>query len=169
MGRLDAALAWRPADNPLCPACHQRKPASEFLPSLTRCRACNRQMAARMRERNPDKVQAIRKRWNERNPDKVAAQRQRRIDLEMEAGPILTPQQWNYLRWLADYRCLCCGAAGRLCADHVVPLSRGGLNHISNRQPLCRACNSRKGTQIIDYRDQRFAALVAQNKQRKAA
>lgn len=168
MGRLDAALAWRPAD-PMCPMCQQRKPIGEFLPSLTRCRECQRGLSAQRRARYPEADREYRRRWNARYPDKVAAQRQRRIGLELEAGPILTPTEWNYLQWLADYRCLCCGAAGRLHADHVVPVSRGGLNHISNRQPLCASCNSRKGTQTIDYRDQRFAALIARNKQRKAA
>ena len=28
--------------------------------------------------------------------------------------------------------------------DHIVPKSRGGLNHIDNYQPLCRWCNAIK-------------------------
>ena len=40
----------------------------------------------------------------------------------------------------------------KLSVDHIVPLSLGGSNDISNIQPLCRACNSIKWAKIIDFR-----------------
>lgn len=51
-----------------------------------------------------------------------------------------------------DNCCLCCGKRASLTADHIVPVEHGGSSDISNIQPLCRPCNSRKGTQTIDYR-----------------
>lgn len=48
--------------------------------------------------------------------------------------------------------CLRCGSDEHITLDHVVPVSRGGKNTISNLQPLCRSCNSTKGTKTIDYR-----------------
>lgn len=35
--------------------------------------------------------------------------------------------------------------------DHIVPLNKGGRNHVSNCTACCRECNSRK-SDIVDYR-----------------
>ncbi len=54
------------------------------------------------------------------------------------------------------FRCLMCGKRFRptgLTADHIVPISKGGVNFISNIQPLCGRCNSSKGTKTMDFRD----------------
>ncbi len=48
--------------------------------------------------------------------------------------------------------CLACGSDKNICIDHVIPVNRGGKNDISNYQPLCKSCNSRKGTNTTDYR-----------------
>lgn len=49
-------------------------------------------------------------------------------------------------------RCLCCGKEKNLTEDHIIPLSKNGTDYISNIQPLCRSCNARKHTRIIDFR-----------------
>lgn len=43
-----------------------------------------------------------------------------------------------------DAHCADCGAITDLTVDHRIPLARGGTNHPSNVQVLCRPCNSRK-------------------------
>lgn len=67
---------------------------------------------------------------------------------------------FNHLEWLDimkkyNYTCLKCNKKEpeiKLTIDHIVPLSKGGLHKKDNIQPLCRSCNSRKHTKIIDYR-----------------
>lgn len=63
-----------------------------------------------------------------------------------------TFQEWIMLCEQYNHRCLCCGQRKKLTRDHIMPLESGGIDDISNIQPLCGPCNSRKGTKIIDYR-----------------
>jgi len=68
-------------------------------------------------------------------------------------GNGVTKEEWESI--LLEYENQCIGPGphrGELAMDHVVPLSKGGADDISNVQPLCRTCNSRKGTKMIDYR-----------------
>lgn len=46
-----------------------------------------------------------------------------------------------------NYQCKSCGKTQQeteLTVDHIIPLSRGGANDISNLQTLCRCCNQQK-------------------------
>lgn len=66
-----------------------------------------------------------------------------------------TGAEWRTLLDVTGHRCLCCGATGvKLTKDHIRPVSRAGMNTISNLQSLCGPCNVRKGARWIDYRDE---------------
>ena len=50
--------------------------------------------------------------------------------------------------FLAGKVCAHCESTERLEVDHVIPVSRGGADDVDNYQPLCRACNLRKGSRL---------------------
>jgi 5-methylcytosine-specific restriction endonuclease McrA len=68
------------------------------------------------------------------------------------SGPHFTKEQWLELLEACGHRCLACGATESVSVDHIVPLSLGGSNAITNIQPLCATCNSLKGAAVRDYR-----------------
>lgn len=55
-----------------------------------------------------------------------------------------------------NFACLCCRKKQRrgvsLQADHIIPVSMGGNNAISNLQTLCKFCNAEKGINTLDFR-----------------
>jgi len=79
------------------------------------------------------------------------AQQRRRV-LIANAGPRCTSAEWKSLCDIVGNRCLWCGKAEPLTIDHIIPVSKGGRNHIENCQPLCRSCNSKKATKTMDFR-----------------
>lgn len=63
-------------------------------------------------------------------------------------------KQWEALKKKYNYMCLCCKQFEpliKLTEDHIVPLSFGGTNYISNIQPLCGSCNSIKHTKTLNF------------------
>lgn len=47
--------------------------------------------------------------------------------------------------------CIYCGSEDNLSLDHIIPLSKGGPDIISNQVYACRSCNSSKGDKDIFY------------------
>ena len=101
--------------------------------------------------RNAEKQEWRRKDYKV-NTAKHLAARHKRIAQARDNGGTFTADEWNTLCRKYGNHCLCCGEQGKLSIDHVVPLSKGGRNDISNLQPLCLTCNTRKNDQEIDYR-----------------
>lgn len=86
------------------------------------------------------------------NPEASKARVHKRRAAKTKAGGSYTAVQWKALCKRYNYRCLCCGKKKKLTPDHVIPIAKGGTSDISNIQPLCMPCNSRKHTKTIDFR-----------------
>ena len=169
---------WRiDAEGRECTQCTLYKLSSEFdtgkNPGGMRecCKACRKALAVSKRIANaaknerpyypsiklPPEVKRQRSsqrtcQWQRNNPEKVKAKASCRRARKKQSSGSFTASEWTELCRLYNNVCLCCGSSAKLCADHIVPLSRGGSNSISNIQPLCISCNSKKHTKTIDYR-----------------
>jgi len=104
--------------------------------------------------RNAEHRREQKREYFQRNHEAMmAAVHRRRARLAAAPGSY-TAAEWNDLCDRYGNKCLRCGCAGPLTKDHIVPLSRGGSNDISNLQPLCSTCNKSKGAKSVDYRPQ---------------
>lgn len=109
---------------------------------------------------NPRLAPAMKKCWDlegtlERRDEKwrhANREARRRFDAKMRGFVI--PGSHTMAEWRAKVeehggRCVYCGRTDvKLTRDHVIPVTKGGSNDISNIVPACQPCNSRKGNRL---------------------
>lgn len=164
----------RPDGTKLCPRCKERKHLESF-PSAGKatrdgrtaiCKSCaavaskewklRNNENARMRERwaNDIAFRERRKRQRResglrRSPEiKAAVRRRATLRKWGIAGEGHTPDQWIAICIEHGEACGYCGAELDLSRDHMVPLSRGGDDSITNIAPACLTCNSSKNAKM---------------------
>jgi len=102
---------------------------------------------------NPDKIRERVKKWRQGNQEAVSEFHRNRRARAKGADGKFTASEWRDLCNHYGNKCLRCGRGDvKLTADHIKPLVAGGSNDISNIQPLCLVCNSKKKEKHIDYR-----------------
>lgn len=116
----------------------------------------SRESARSRRALNPERAREANRRWYRSHPEQMQANNKRVKAMRRGVPGMHTLAEWRALKARYDHRCLCCGKSEPeivLTEDHVIPVSKGGSNDISNIQPLCLACNCSKGNRhVTDYR-----------------
>ena len=107
-------------------------------------------------ESNKEKYIAKASEWDRNHPEQALERcTKRRATKQGIEGNHFTRNEFQDLCKKYENKCLCCGRTDKpLTADHVIPLSWKvpRSDEISNIQPLCQSCNSKKHAKHIDYR-----------------
>lgn len=124
----------------------------------------NRELNNSHYAKHKEKLSAIRREYDReryRNDPEVKARkdrqageknRRRRALLYGAPADHHTEQEWQELCTKYNHCCLRCHLELPLSRDHVVPVTLGGSDAITNIQPLCKVCNSWKNNRTIDFR-----------------
>jgi hypothetical protein len=102
-----------------------------------------------------------------RHPENKRTRTRIRRAAKKESTGHFTDREWQMLKRSLGSRCVGCWRREAelavlgliLVPDHIVPLSKGGLNDITNIQPLCHGrnrgtrggCNQTKGGRYLDF------------------
>ena len=86
------------------------------------------------------------KQWREDNPQKWQAANRLNRHRRRALGKI-NSSEWIAKVMMLGNRCQFCAKTEpevKITIDHIIPVSKGGTNHIDNLQPLCMHCNQTK-------------------------
>lgn len=111
---------------------------------------------------NPERTKQIQKDYRERNIDEIRFKSKLAKYKRRNAEGSFTKQEWSSLVEYTLGICIGCEelvGEENLTVDHIIPISRGGTNYISNLQPLCMKCNFEKGTNIVNLLENPNVAL----------
>lgn len=93
-------------------------------------------------------------RWGKNRPDHRKTRSERLAEARSKGTH--TEEEWEAILDICERKCVRCGAVtvGNPVKDHITPIYKGGSDSIENIQPMCRNCNSAKGSETTDFRPQ---------------
>jgi HNH endonuclease len=158
-----------------CPQGHEYTEENTYLyRGMRQCKTCRKVRVRESFARHREEHLAIQARWRAANLERHRAsardwlknnREQANLNSRLKKqrrrnGGTLTKADWRLVLDVYGEACLACGKP-EVTIDHVIPVSVGGLNVISNVQPLCGFHNTSKGTRTVDYRPFPWEELVA--------
>ena len=98
------------------------------------------------RQENAEKIKAVKRLWLSLNKLRTRVYTENRRVRKLANGGSHTPEQIEELYVKQHQRCAGCNKSIRKHyeIDHIIPVTRGGSNDISNIQLLCMPCNRTK-------------------------
>lgn len=105
--------------------------------------------AAEWNRKNKERRKLIKDRWRAKNRERTNFLARRHIYLRKNAIGTHSPEELQELKSKLFGLCAYCLKAKSDTIDHVIPLSRGGTNFISNLLPACVSCNSKKRDRLF--------------------
>ena len=145
----------------VCSTCQREKPLARYMWSKQRqryygrCKDCFNALNRARYNKNRSLYISCSRKWQRSNKDATRLIQKRRKALKKGANGSHTLLEWRTLLERYDYYCLKCGRREpeiTLTQDHIVPISKGGSDYITNIQPLCVSCNCSKKLNTADYR-----------------
>ena len=139
-----ASRAWREAHREHCNA--KARECARVNPAARAARD------ARWYAKHREQGRASAKAWRMAHKEQCREYYKQYRDRQRSQSPItdVTLAGWRNLVALWGGQCAYCGDIPvRMSRDHVRPLTRGGLNMMSNLLPACRACNSSKHNRLL--------------------
>src|SRR5262249_6352695 len=104
---------------------------------------------------NLEKRRAYNRSYRQTHPERSREQVRTRRNRKYQAEGFHTEAEWEALKAKYHHTCSRCGRREPeiiLTRDHVIPITQGGSDWITNIQPLCHTCNSSKNDKSTDYR-----------------
>jgi len=119
---------------------YKQKAGKDGLQSI--CKECDNYRSSRYKMSHRDIVDKSTQDWMIKHPDCIRAIRHKyhhKRRTELSSSPF--PKEFKLMS-----HCWICLSTDRLEVDHIIPVSRGGSNDISNLTTLCKSCNCSKGS-----------------------
>lgn len=130
--------------------CSDATPRPKLALVTKACTVCGRKFESYPSQKRQMCSYACRKKYPNPAATRREMERRRLVRLRAIRADVgsHTHEQWTDLQARAGHRCVKCRRKQTLTRDHIIPLTKGGTDLITNIQPLCVSCNSRKNNRV---------------------